>query len=54
MTSLFKRKPSAYQLYKEHCKVIKAILTAHPGNVSTNARHDHIVQQRSILLGMIS
>jgi hypothetical protein len=53
LTSLFNPKPNPYVMYKEHCRVVKAILTADPGFVSTNARHDHIVQQRAILSGML-
>lgn len=59
MRSLFRQltkrmtSPSNYSMYKQHCSCIRAVLSADPGFVTTNMRHDHIVEQRLILNNLI-
>jgi hypothetical protein len=51
--SLRMTSPSNYSTYKQHCSRIRAVLSADPGFVTTNMRHDHIVEQRLILNNLI-
>jgi len=53
LRTIFRSNPSPYQIYKQHCSTIRAVLSADPGFVSTNVRHDHIVEQRLILNNLI-
>jgi hypothetical protein len=50
---IFRSKQTPYQIYKQHCSCIRAVLSADPGFVTTNMRHDHIVEQRIILNRLI-
>ena len=53
LRTIFRSNPSPYEVYKQHCSCIRAVLSADPGFVTTNMRHDHIVEQRLILNNLI-
>lgn len=53
LRTIFRSSPNPYQTYKQHCSCIRAVLSADPGFVTTNMRHDHIVEQRLILNNLI-